>query len=169
MAIFKKKGTKQTEKKAGDSLLTVNTAGMSEEEIAKLEAEAVLEKYDKESAYRNRLPMPLNRMISIILIAFSLFQLYTTIWTIPIQILRPMHLAFALLLVYLLYPAKRGLRKDQIPWYDWILAALAFACVMYLPLNYEYVIKNVGNFNAFDIAVGILGILLLMEACRPSL
>ena len=166
MAIFKKKGTKQTGKKAGDSLLTVNTAGMSEEEIAKLEAEAVLEKYDKESAYRNKLPMSLNRMISIILIAFSLFQLYTTIWTIPIQILRPMHLAFALLLVYLLYPAKRGLRKDQIPWYDWILAALAFACVMYLPLNYEYVIKNVGNFNAFDIAVGILGILLLMEACR---
>lgn len=56
MAIFKKKGTKQTGKKAGDSLLTVNTAGMSEEEIAKLEAEAVLEKYDKESAYRNICP-----------------------------------------------------------------------------------------------------------------
>ena len=144
----------------------VNTEGMSEEEIAKLEAEKILEKYDKESAFRNRLPKSINLVIGGILILYSLFQLYTTIWTIPIQILRPIHLAFALLLVFLLYPAARGLRKDRIAWYDWVLAILAAACILYIPLNYQYVIKNVGNFNAFDIAVGIIGIVLLMEACR---
>lgn len=164
MSLFRKKPSGA--QAVPECLLSVDTTGMSEDEIARLEAKAVLEKYDKESAYRNRLPMPLARMLSIILIVYSLFQLYTTIWTIPIQILRPTHLAFALLLVFLLYPAKRGMRKDQIPWYDFLLGIAAFAAVMYIPCNYGYVIKNVGNFTPFDIAVGVVGILLLMEACR---
>ncbi len=146
--------------------LDIDTTGMTEEEIARLEAEAVLQKYDKESAFRNKLSTPLTISIGVVLIIFSLFQLYTTIWTIPIQQLRPIHLGFALFLAYLLYPAHRTLRKDRIPWYDWILAFLALACILYIPFNYTYVIKNVGNFNAFDIAVGVVGILLLMEACR---
>ncbi|MDY6081565.1 MAG: hypothetical protein SPI31_05135, partial [Eubacteriales bacterium] len=92
MSLFRKKPSGAPA--VPEALLSVDTTGMSEDEIARLEAKAVLEKYDKESAYRNRLPMPLARMLSIILIVYSLFQLYTTIWTIPIQILRPTHLAF---------------------------------------------------------------------------
>lgn len=37
---------------------------------------------------------------------------------------------------------------------------------MYIPLNYQYVIQNVGNYTTIDIIVGVVGILLLMEACR---
>lgn len=161
MGLFKKK--KEAEPVIND---TIDRSKYSEEELAKLDAEAVLEKYDKESSFRNKLPMPLSIMISVILIAFSIFQLYTTIWTIPIQILRPLHLALAMLLVFLLYPAKRGLRKDIIPWYDWVLAIIGFGVVSYLAFNYSYVIKNVGNFTGLDIAIGIVGIVLLMEACR---
>lgn len=53
--------------------------GMTDEEAARLEAEKVLEKYDKESSYRNQLTPSLNIFIAIVLVAFSLFQLYTTI------------------------------------------------------------------------------------------
>ncbi len=174
MSLFKKKNPSAAEiqeskviaKEAANLLGDIDTTGMSEEEIAKLEAEAVLAKYDKESAYRQNLSAPLNFAIAVVLILFSLFQLYTTIWTIPIQILRPTHLAFAIFLVYLLYPASRKLSKASIPWYDFLLALVALFCMMYIPLRYEYVIKNVGNFGAFDIAVGVLGILLLFEACR---
>ena len=112
------------------------------------------------------MPKALTIFIGAVLVAFSLFQLYTTIWTIPVQQLRPLHLSFVLFAVFLLYPARRGLRRDAIPWYDWALAGLALFCTLYLPFNYGYIIKNVGNFNAFDIAVGILGMLLLFEACR---
>ena len=147
-------------------VLNIDTTGMSDEEIARLEAEAVLQKFDKESAFRNELSTPQNFAIGAVLVLFSLFQLYTTIWTIPIQQLRPIHLAFTLFLAYLLYPATRKQRKDRIPWYDWALAVVALLCVAYIPMRYEYVIKNVGNFTPFDIAVGVVGILLLMEACR---
>ena len=139
-----------------------------EEEAAQVqhEAEEVLEKYDKESAFRNRLPNNLNIIIGSVLILFSLFQLYTTIWTVPLQILRPIHLSFVLLLVFLLFPAKRGMRKDIIPWYDWVLAGLSFACAMYLAVNYTYVIKNIGNYTMFEIGLGVVGVVLLFEACR---
>jgi len=164
MKLFQKKN--RTNAAAPDLRNDIVREGLSEEEIARLEAEAVLEKYDRESSFRNKLPVKINNAISAVLILFSLFQLYTTLWTIPIQKLRPIHLGFVLLLVFLLYPAARRLRKDRIPWYDAIMAFMALGCVLYIPFNYEYVIQNVGNYTPMDIAVGVVGILLLMEACR---
>lgn len=164
---MKEKGKEDKHKHHHHNLLhDVDTTGMSEEEIAKLEAEAVLRKYDKESAHRVNLSRPNAILIAVLLTAFAVFQIYTTIWTIPIQVLRPVHLAFILALAYLLYPAKATLPKDRIPWYDYALAALALAAMLYIPLNYEYVIRNVGNFNWFDITVGVVGILLLLGACH---
>ncbi len=164
MKLFQKKIRRSDT--APDLRDDIDREGLSEDEIARLEAEAVLEKYDRESAFRNKLPVKINHAISAVLILFSLFQLYTTLWTIPIQKLRPIHLAFVLLLVFLLYPAARRLKKDRIPWYDAIMAFMALGCVLYIPFNYEYVIQNVGNYTPMDIAVGVVGILLLMEACR---
>jgi len=162
MGIFKKKkGAPGVE-----TVNPINRENLSEEELAAIEAAEVLEKYDRESAYRNRLPKGPNLLISIILVAFAVFQVYTSIWTIQAQILRAVHLAFALCLVYLLYPAKKGMRKDRVEVYDYILAALAVAAILYIPFNYEYIIKAVGNYTPFDIALGAVGILLLMEACR---
>ncbi|MBQ2984832.1 MAG: TRAP transporter permease [Clostridia bacterium] len=139
---------------------------MSEEEIAALEAAAVLEEFDRESAFRNKLPKGIAMVISAILIVFALFQIYTSIWTIPAQMLRSIHLAFALALVFLLYPAGKHMRKDRIEWYDYALAILAAAAILYIPCNYEYIIKAVGNYTTFDIIIGVVGILLLFEACR---
>lgn len=165
MGLFKKRNKEMTDRRATTDQ-QINTSGLSGEEIARLEAEAVLEKYDKESAFRNRLTGVPSLLISAVLILFSLFQLYTSIWTIPPQILRSVHLTFALLLVFLLYPAKRGLRKDRIEWYDIALALLAFAAVIYIPLNYEFIVRNVGNFGVTEVVVGLVGMVLLMEACR---
>ena len=165
MALFKKKKKEPSKVYTLDEL-NIGTEGMSEAEIARLEAEAVLEKYDKESAYRNKIKGPVAFVLGLIMIAFSLFQIYTSIWTIPPQILRSIHLAFVLILVYLLYPAHKGLRKDKIAWYDVVLGLLALAAVLYIPFNYEYIVKSVGNFGTTEIIAGLLGMVLLMEACR---
>ncbi len=162
MALFKKKDKQDSH----EVKLSIDTAGLSEAEVAALEAEAVLAKYDRESAFRNKLPKGLTLFISAVLILFSLFQIYTSIWTIPAQQLRPIHLAFTLFLAFLLYPAQRVMRKDRIEWYDIVFALLALFVVLYIPLNYEYIIKNVGNYKTIDIVIGVIGILLLMEACR---
>jgi len=163
MSIFKKK---EKPAKKHEIKLNVDTTGMSEEEIAALEAAAVLEEYDRESAYRNKLPKTLSLVIGAILISFALFQIYTSIWTIPAQMLRSIHLAFALSLVFLLYPAGKHMRKDRVEWYDYVLAIVAAAVILYIPFNYEYIIKAVGNYTTFDIIIGVVGILLLFEACR---
>ena len=163
MSIFKKK---EKPEKKHEIKLNVDTTGMSEDEIAALEAAAVLEEYDRESAYRNKLPKTISLVIGAILIAFALFQIYTSIWTIPAQMLRSIHLAFALSLVFLLYPAGKHMRKDRVEWYDYVLAVVAAAVILYIPFNYEYIIKAVGNYTTFDIIIGVVGILLLFEACR---
>ena len=53
-----------------------------------------------------------------------------------------------------------------IAWYDVVLGLLALAAVLYIPFNYEYIVKSVGNFGAMEIIAGLLGMVLLMEACR---
>ncbi|MDD3919551.1 MAG: TRAP transporter permease [Eubacteriales bacterium] len=167
MSIFKrKKGDKAGPNMHENLLKDVDTTGMTEDQIAALEAEAVLQKYDRESSYRNRLSKPLTLFTAIILIAFSVFQLYTSIFTIPTQLLRAYHLSFVLFLVYLLFPAKKGMRKDMIPWYDWALALLSLIMVLYIPLNFEHLVKNIGNYGITEVVIGIVGILLVMEACR---
>ncbi len=162
MPLFKKK-----EKTSFENLvLDVDTTGMTEDQIAALQAQAVLDKYDKESSYRTKLPEKLKFIVGIILIAFAVFQIYTSIFTIQERMLRPIHLGFAMMLVYLLYPASKKLRRDRIPWYDWVLAAASVGATAYIPVNLNYLVTNVGNYGTTEIVVGVIGILLLMEACR---
>ena len=78
------------------------TEGLSEEEQQKL-----LEKYDAESNTR-RLAGFAGGLVFILLLAFSLFQLYTGAfgaYTAYIQ--RTIHLGFALSLIFLLFPAQK--------------------------------------------------------------
>ena len=144
----------------------VDTSVMTEDQIAALNAAEVLDKYDRESAFRNKLPKALKMFVGVVLIAFSLFQIYTSIFTIQERLLRPIHLGFAMSLAFLLYPAKRHFRRDRIPWYDWLLAAAAIAATLYIPFNLSYLVRNIGNYGTPQIVVGVIGILLLMEACR---
>ncbi|MCL2060060.1 MAG: TRAP transporter permease [Oscillospiraceae bacterium] len=129
-------------------------------------AAAVLDKYDRESAFRNRLPRGLEAATGVLFIAFSVFQIYTSIFTIQERQLRPVHLGFAMMLVYLIYPASRKLRRDHIPWYDWLLSAASVFATLYIPANLRYLVNNIGNYGPVQIVVGVAGILLLMEACR---
>lgn len=163
MAFFKKK-----EKQEQDLLKVhgIDTTGMSAEEKAKLRAEIAMEMFDKESSYRNKLPKNLSIFIVLLLVGFSLFQLWTSIFSIPAQLLRAYHLSFVLVLVFLLFPAKNGMRKDIIPWYDWVLALIALCVTLYIPVRWDYLVSIQGIYNTSETVVGIIGILLIMEACR---
>jgi len=94
------------------------------------------------------------------------FQLVTSIYSIPAQLLRAYHLCAVLVLVYLLFPAHKGARKDVIPWYDWLLALLSAAVTLYIPLRWDYLVSIQGIYNMSETVVGLLGIALIMEACR---
>lgn len=135
-----------------------------ENNVLNKENQKILEKYDRESAFRTFVDHR-GLILSIVLICFSLFQLYSTWFVIPSTHMRPIHLAVVVALAYILYPASKKMRKDRLPWYDLVLAVLAFAVYMYPVIAFDSMINQFG-YTDFQIAVGVLGVLLLLEACR---
>lgn len=126
----------------------------------------ILVKVDKESGYR-RLTGYLHMLVAFICVSFSVFQLWTASFgLLPAQIQRSMHLAFVLLLVFLLYPFLKSSKQTTIPLYDIILSLTASLSALYITINYEGLIDRSGAFNNMDIIVAAVGILLVLEACR---
>ena len=84
---------------------------------------------------------------------------------------RPMHLAFALFLAFLVYPAFKSSPRRYIPWYDWILALLATGCALYVFWFSRELSATArsGLPTQSQIVVGSIGLLLLLEASRRAL
>ncbi|MDN3557799.1 TRAP transporter permease [Halomonas maura] len=82
---------------------------------------------------------------------------------------RSIHLAFALFLAYMAYPALKRSPRDRIPLQDWVLAAAAAFCGAYMFLFYEQLAQRPGAPITQDVIVGVVGILLLLEATRRAL
>ncbi|OOH91452.1 C4-dicarboxylate ABC transporter [Pasteurellaceae bacterium 15-036681] len=82
---------------------------------------------------------------------------------------RSIHLAFALFLAYLVFPAFATSPKHRVPYLDWGLAILGAFLGAYYIFFYEGLVTRFGAPNTQDIIAGCLGILVLLEACRRSL
>lgn len=137
-----------------------------DEEI--IDADQLMAEYDKESGYRRLIGFP-GKLVFFIAVAWSVFQLYTGLFgTFPSTLQRAPHLAAALTLVYLLYPAKgKSLEETKhIPWYDYILALASVAVGAYHIIFYKQLLLRAGSFTTPDIIVSVIAILLLLEAAR---
>lgn len=82
---------------------------------------------------------------------------------------RSIHLAFAIFLAYLSYPAFERSPKQHIPVIDWIFAVVGAVLCLYPIIFYNELVSRFGAPNLQDIIVGIIGILLLLEGTRRSL
>lgn len=135
------------------------------------EQQALIEKYDPEAGTR-KLTGVVGYLVFFGLLAFSLFQLYTAIFGVfTAQIQRTVHLGFALSLIFLLFPANRKKRqkgKFQIAWYDVVLAILSIGVGAYWPLFFEELVMSVGRLTTLDFAVGLVAIVLVLEATRRA-
>ncbi|MFZ7155534.1 TRAP transporter permease [Avibacterium avium] len=127
------------------------------------------------------------KLIVITAILWSVFQLYYTSpvpfwlqevvrnWGLDINVViddtkaRSIHLAFALFLAYLSFPAFATSPKHRIPLLDWFFATLGAFLGAYYIFFYEGLVTRFGAPNTQDIIAGCLGVLLLLEACRRSL
>ncbi len=108
--------------------------------------------------------------ISLIAVLMSFFALYGALATIPAQVLRGGHLMFGLVLIFLLYPARQ---KDEswrarVGWTDVLLALLSIAAIAYIFVGFEKFQYRSGNPSIFDLAFGILLIVLVLEAVRRA-
>lgn len=82
---------------------------------------------------------------------------------------RYIHLAFALFLAYLSYPAFKRSPRNYVPIMDWLAALLAAASCLYLFFNYANIASRAGIPTTYDVAVAVIGVVLLIEATRRSL
>ncbi|PID06986.1 C4-dicarboxylate ABC transporter [Sporosarcina sp. P31] len=130
----------------------------------------ILQKYDPESNTRD-LKGLFGKIVFFGLLAFSIFQLYTAIGKpFTAQIQRSIHLGFALSLIFLMFPARKkiGVRRDKVPFYDIILSLLAIAVGLYWPLFINELVFRVGRVSDLDLIIGILAVLLTLEAARRA-
>ena len=133
---------------------------------------------------------PANRQVAMLIagvaLAWSLFQIWIAsplpyslgIGVFSSREARPIHLAFALFLAYLVFPAFRNSPRRSVPIADWALAIGATACALYLFVFDTALIKSLmgsrladrpNNPNSTDVVVAVLGILFLLEATRRAL
>lgn len=139
------------------------------ETLSQEEQQQLLEKYDPEAGTRS-LGGVIGWIVFFGLLAFSLFHLYTGVFgMLTAQLQRSIHLGFALALIFLLFPArKKSLKKNKVAWYDIILAILAVVVCAYWPLNIEEIVGRAGRLTDTDFYIGLLAILLVLEATRRA-
>jgi len=129
-----------------------------------------------DSGVRKPVGMP-GKLLVCIAAAWSLFQLWIAS---PVPFIlgfgvfsatesRSIHLAFALFLAYMAYPAFKRSPRDRIPIQDWLLATVAAFCGAYMFIFYEGLSQRPGAPILQDVIVGAVGVLLLLEATRRAL
>ena len=131
-----------------------------------LSAEEVLEKFDKEAGARQYTGL-MGKLIMAICILFSSFQIYTAIFgVLDAHLQRAVHLSFGLLLIYLLYPGRASWSRTSLHPVDLVLGLVAAATPIYIIVFYNELVTRAGINTSTDLFVGLIGIILLVEATR---
>ena len=82
---------------------------------------------------------------------------------------RAIHLAFALLLAFLAFPAFKRSPRDRVPLLDVALGLVAAASAAYLFIFYQDLAQRPGSLTTADLVTACIGIPLLLEATRRAL
>jgi len=109
-------------------------------------------------------------LISAIALCWSLFQLYIVIEPTNSTISRSVHLSFALLLAFMIYPMMRKpyfLKK--IRWFGYVFATIGMVTAGYIAFFFEDLSLRPGDYTNIDIIVALIGIVILLEAGRRVL
>ncbi len=105
------------------------------------------------------------RIVMIIAVSLSLYQLYTAgITALTALIQRSIHLGAILTLTFLLKPPLKSVSKDQFNY--WLMVAASIYCTAYICINLTDIFERQGDWLPQDLWVSIVGTLLVMEACR---
>jgi len=67
---------------------------------------------------------------------------------------------------FILIPARKGMRKDFLPWYDLISSIIMIVAGLYIAINYETIMVDVGITMTHRVILGILAVLLTIESSR---
>ena len=134
------------------------------------DVEAVMRKYDRESNTRTWEGTP-GVIVRVIMVIFSLYCIWSTLFSVAaIEKRLTAFIACVIIMGYMTYPAsKHHVRHNYIPWFDYVLMIVGAASFFYYCFAYDslvMVLTSASKITPFQITVGIIGILCLMELCR---
>jgi TRAP transporter 4TM/12TM fusion protein len=127
-------------------------------------AEAMIE---REEGVQNRHRGWVAALVSGVAVVMSLFHLYTAYAIVRPEHLRAIHVAFVLFLAFLVFPVTPRWRH-RVMWWDWLLALAGVSTAAYLIAGGDEFFDRSIVPNDWDIAFGVLLIVLILEAMRRS-
>jgi len=136
--------------------------GISEEALKRVE-----ELIEEEEGAHNRYRGALGVFLTVCAVVMSLFHLYAAVEIVPAYLLRPIHVAFALALVFLMFPTAKRFRH-RLMWWDVIFAIASIAIVIYMLYWGDEFGDRAVTPLVMDQVFGVGLILLILEANRRS-
>ena len=133
-----------------------------------MDLDAIMKKYDRESTTRIWEGVP-KIVVTSVLALFSLMCIYVTFFATWLDELRlTTFMAYIIFIGYTVFPAKRGKQRvNYIPWYDIVLMVLGTGAFLYFAFNAAQIVARY-NITTFEVIVGLVGIVSLVELCRRS-
>ena len=122
---------------------------------------------EEEEGVTRRLSGWRQQVVTWFAVAMSLFHLYAAVTTITTQVLRGLHVAMVLFLSYLVFPPMKKMR-GSIAWYDVLLAFISVVPIVYMLYDFEGFIYRAVTPDMWDIVLGVILIVLILEATRRS-
>lgn len=135
---------------------------------SEIDFDDLMRKYDTESRFRTPPGWQLKLIVGLA-VAMSCFHFYTAgFGLLASQKQGAVHLAFTLVLVFLLYPIKSNMPKNgKIPLYDIGFAILSAVPLVYLILQIDIIaMERSGLPTTTDLVMGFLLVAVLLEATR---
>ena len=129
---------------------------VAEEQLKKVE-----QVIEKEEGVTRKPTLFWKAVITVLAVGTSLFAIYCALGTITTQILRGVHVALVLTLIFLYYPMAKKYR-NKIGWLDLIPVVLALASIGYMLIDFEEFIYRAVDPVLWDKVFGVILILLIL-------
>ena len=138
----------------------------ADEEV--VDVDKIMAEFDKESNTRHFSGI-FQKIIKIAMVLFSLYVMFDG-WTGTMEERQKMSwfIGIIVFFAFIIYPVRKKEKKrlNHVPFYDWIFAALGAGSFFYYAINCQAIVDRASRINELDIAIAIIGTLLLFEACR---
>ncbi|TSB45287.1 TRAP transporter permease [Alkalicoccobacillus porphyridii] len=138
-------------------------------ESEKIDVDDLAKKFDSSSRFRV-MKGKMGIFVAAIAVAMSVFHLLTAgVISMNSMQHRAVHLTFAIVLIFLLYPATKKSNKSAPSIVDYVLTALGAAGVGYLAVMFEDIARRGINTTTLDLVMGFITMVLVLEAARRSM
>lgn len=141
---------------------------MSADEDEVIDVDKLMADFDKESNTRHFKGI-FEKIIKVAMILFSVYVMFDG-WTGTMEERQKMawFIGIIVFMAFIIYPVRKKEKKriNHVPFYDYIFAALGAGSFFYYAINCQAIVDRASRINELDIAIAVVGTLLLFEACR---